>query len=161
MRKAGELYSQEVRKKGKGHGMGPPAPHFFMALLTSLTDEGSTIGAETLIFLKWVYEVLEAQAMEDICLFVRQCKTTNVYAKSKTKLVISVIEHPLRCWMNLNLDTLKADGNQQLHAERESCRHLSIRHAIRMAFAQMPAIRHLSGRAPQGAMEGLLQSCLN
>ena len=98
--------------------------------------------------------------MEDICLFVRQCKTTKIYDKSKTKLAISVIEHPLSCWMNCNLDTLKGE-NLLLHAERESCRHLSVRQAIRMAFAQMPAIRHLSGRAPQGAMEELLQSCLN
>ena len=156
MRKQGQAYSAAVRKDGKGHRHGPPALHFFHGLLMSLIKRGTAIGASTFKYLQQVEDVLADQEAEDIFLVIRQCKLSKVFDKTKLRLSIAIIEQPLAIWAS---EKHKANLDSGASAP-SALPNTSLRAALKKAMGEL-GHRHLTGRAPAGAMEELLQASLD
>ena len=161
MRLAGQAYSQAVRTSGKGHPHGPPACHFFGGLMESLLKRGSALGQQTFLLLQALAAIMDDIMVEEVFLAVRHCRLSKVYDKTKTRLAFVLFQAPITAWVTDKIEAARADTyNEDLQAAlpvllklQNSC----VRSLLRKAIIETGA-RHLTGRAPQGALEELLQS---
>ena len=164
MRGQGRSYSEEVKKRGRGHGLGCPAIHIAGGFFGALEKRGPMIGLKNQKHLKWIVELMDNSSPQEFFLLVRQCRVHKVYDKTKARISIALREDMLQSWKQQSIETLRAEAKEdqekaQLLVDRESLLMLSLRSSLLSAMEQLSA-RFLTGRPPMGAMEELLQAAL-
>ena len=101
--------------------------------------------------------------VEETFLAVRHCRLTKVYDKTKMRLTFVLFQAPFSAWIEDRIMSAEVDKENavlQQHLPglfmlRNSC----VRTLFRKALVEVGA-RHLTGRAPAGAMERELQQYL-
>jgi hypothetical protein len=163
MKLQGVAYSQTVRAAGKGHRHGPPACHFFSGLIESLLTRGVALGSQTFQTMFALQKVLEDQTVEEVFMAVRHCKLNKMYDKTKLRLSLVLFQAPINAWVAEKVAAVQADKEnddlQQLLPGLLKLQGCCVRTLLRRALAEAGA-QHLTGRAPPGAVEELLQSAL-
>ena len=148
----GKAYAETVKKEGSGHRRGPPAPHMFVGFVESLLLHKEGLGRRTYEYLKLVHDTMLQVPTCDLAFMVRACRLQKVYDSSKLRLIIGLRED---IWLAI----LPEDQKEKFLNNADFCAR-SIRLSLRQALLEATDARLLSGKAPPGAMEVILQEAL-
>ena len=91
-------YSEQVRTKGRGHGLGPPFYYAFGGLLKALISKrGDLIGNSSKAMIEKYYNIMDGtDDFEEKAEIIQFCKLDKMYQEGKKRLTVSIRETELR-----------------------------------------------------------------
>lgn len=141
MQAEGRKYATTVRAQGRGHLLRPPTPHIFGGLLDCLSKPNVGIGARSSKYFQAMHSAMKQLALSDVMMMVRQCRIVKCYDSTQCRLLLAID------------NSMTRDILPSLECE------MTLRRALQLSLVELGG-RHLMGKAPQGAMEDILQQAI-
>ena len=90
MTEQGAAYATQVKKKGRGHNLGPPMAYIFAGLMRALIGRGEGIGTRNLEQLKEGMEAYDGEEMEDALEYIKMCRVEKTYLEGTRRLTFCI-----------------------------------------------------------------------
>lgn len=83
-------YHEKVREMGRGHGLGPPGLHSFLALLEKVSRRD--VGERTRTVLVEAYDRYQPMEVHELQIFVGMCQLSRMYDTTYLRLTLILAE---------------------------------------------------------------------
>eukprot|EP00929_Paragymnodinium_shiwhaense_P077062 TRINITY_DN39668_c0_g2_i1.p2 TRINITY_DN39668_c0_g2~~TRINITY_DN39668_c0_g2_i1.p2 ORF type:complete len:132 (-),score=38.96 TRINITY_DN39668_c0_g2_i1:32-427(-) len=92
MKMAGQQYAKLCAERGRGHDLGPPHVHIWMALLEELAAQKDKVGLSNATRLEQMVQVMADMEMEELCDMVKVCKVSKTYESNTVRVTLAFVD---------------------------------------------------------------------